>query len=113
VPLGAKRNTAGGTAWTTQLVDDVGNVVQVLDRGAVGIAANGVAATPSVWVGANDGFYTLRVRAAVRSDDGEDVTEAVQYLAITQGKVREVDFANWHAKSRDGLAHPIPVGGAL
>lgn len=94
----------GTMAWTAELVDDVGAIVQSLSTGQGNIGAKSLAKTPGMKANVADGFYALHVRAAVHTADWDDVSEGVQYLAVVSGKMREISFEDWYAQSRAGLA---------
>jgi hypothetical protein len=109
----SRHKNAGGAAWTVLVVDDLGQVVKEIDRVAGKIASRGIAITKSAWVDVPDGFYSVRARAAVHSDEGDDVGEAVQHIAVVRGRVREMPYDTWRLKSRDAIARSLPQGGTL
>jgi len=102
--LTSRLNEGGAVAWTAVVVDDVGNVVSTLGTGQTPVQAHSVASTASFVPDLPDGYYSLRIRAAVHSVGWDDVTEAVQYFTVAQGKMREMSYDDWHTYSRDGLA---------
>lgn len=100
----SRASKTAGIAWTILLVDDAGNVVNEIDRGSAAIPAAAAAASRSFALDVPDGYYSLRGRAAMHSADGDFATLFVQYLVVTGGKMREIDYEAWHAASRDIFA---------
>jgi hypothetical protein len=94
----------GAVAWSAFIVDDVGNVVQKLKTGVGAIKGRGMLATPAITVNLKDGYYSLRVRAAIHTAGWDDVAEEAQYLVVNNGRTREMDYDEWHLQSRDVYA---------
>jgi hypothetical protein len=110
----------GTIAWTVLAVDDVGRLVATLDKGSDLLPSRGQYGTRGVLASLPDGYYTLRIRAALHTKDGDDAAEAVQWLGVASGKVREMTLEDWYRQSRAGQALPwtqsdvlgTPIGGA-
>lgn len=101
-----QRGQKMGVAWNADLIDDRGNVVIAkLDAGASAGPAGHVAFTRPLGTPLGDGFYSLRVRAAVTADgEPSDVVEAVQHVEVRGGRWTELDDAEWFARSRASQA---------
>jgi hypothetical protein len=98
----------GATAWTATVVDDVGNVVSTVGSGQDALKARATLVTPGLVASLADGYYSLRIHAALSAHGTEEVAQTIQYLSVSHGKVREMSFSDWHNASRDGLAVVIP-----
>jgi hypothetical protein len=110
--LTSRLTKAGNVAWTICVTDDEGKVVTKLATGVRSIDARGEIDTAPFSVNLPDGYYALRVRAAIHTKDWDDATEAVQHVAIARGKMRELSHADWFAYSRASIAVQDTKGGA-
>jgi hypothetical protein len=100
----------GTIAWTTQIVTDTGTIAATLDQGAAAITSHGQSKTVSVAPSLQDGYYTLRVRSALHTKGWDDAIEAVEYLTVENGKLREIDFEDWYKLSKASVAVSGPPG---
>jgi hypothetical protein len=100
----------GTIAWTALMVTDTGTVAATLDQNATAITPRGKKATASFTPTLPDGYYTLRVRTAFHTKDWDDAIEVVEYLVVTGGKLREIDFEDWYKLSKASVAVLAPPG---
>jgi hypothetical protein len=100
--IAVQRGTKVGIAWNVDLIDDRGNpVVAKLDAGSAKASAGNVALTSPMTLQLGDGYYSLRVRAAVTADDEpSDVVEAFQHIEVKGGQWAELDDHEWFERSR-------------
>lgn len=91
-----------GVAWEATVVDDRGRVMgQSLDRGAARRQRGEVAFTKALLATLPDGYYALRVRAAVSPpDEPVDIVESVRYLEVKGARWGELTDLEWFARSR-------------
>ena len=104
--ISLRRGQKVGVAWTADLIDDRGNtVVSKLDAGTFKGQAGHVAFTNPLKTPLGDGFYALRVRAAVAAgDEGADVVEAVQHIEVAGGRWTELTDREWSERSQANQA---------
>jgi len=95
-----------GVAWDVDMIDDVGNVVVAkLDTGTFKGQAGHVAFTNALKTTLNDGFYSLRVRAAVAADgEPSDIVESLQHIEVQGGRWAELSDQEWFERSRANQA---------
>jgi hypothetical protein len=100
--IALRRGQKMGVAWSADLIDDRGNVVIAkLDAGTFAGQAGHVAFTRPLSTPLDDGFYSLRVRAAVTAEgEPADVVEAVQHVEVMGGRWTELDDQEWFERSR-------------
>jgi hypothetical protein len=100
--ISLQRGQKVGVAWSADVVDDRGNVVVAkLDTGTFKGHAGHVAFTNALKTPLNDGFYALRVRAAVTdADEGADIVEAVQHVEVAGGRWAELSDREWFERSQ-------------
>lgn len=91
-----------GVAWTADVVDDRGvRVGAPLDVGSFAGRGGNVALTGPLVARLADGFYTIRVRAAITSvDDADTVISAAQRVEVTGGHWLELGEDEWFERSR-------------
>jgi hypothetical protein len=91
-----------GVAWSADMIDDRGNVVvSKLDVGTFKGRAGQVAFTNALRAPLDDGFYALRVRAAVTDAvEGSDMVEAVQHIEVAGGRWAELSDREWLERSK-------------
>jgi hypothetical protein len=101
-----RRGQKMGVAWRADLIDDRGNIVIAkLDAGTFAGHAGHVAFTHPLGTPLDDGFYSLRVRAAVTADgEPSDVVEAVQHIEVRGGRWTELDDREWFERSQASQA---------
>ena len=104
VELTSRLEKSYAVAWTAFVVDDVGKVITTISKGDGSAAAKGTVVTPSLKADLSDGFYSIRLRAAMRTSDQTESTEAVQFVVVSGGKMREISTDDWYAQSRARLA---------
>lgn len=98
----------GTFAWTATLVDDRGIVVREIASGGGEVASGEAAATEGLApTRLPDGFFSLHVRAALVTDDSEDAFEAVQFLRVKGGQMREMSATDWYQASQATLATEV------
>lgn len=107
--LAVKSGRSVGVAWDADVVDDRGNVVQShLTTGQAKSTAGASIATGAIKADLADGFYSVRVRAAVAPDDGPStILERVQYVRVLGGKWNELTDIEWRKNSRVSIAFPV------
>jgi len=95
------RGTSVGVAWQADVVDDRGVRIAQLDTGSFAGRAGNTALSRPLVANLADGFYALRVRAAIdAADEAATVIEAVQHVEIDQGRWIELTDAEWATRSR-------------
>ena len=111
--IAVNRGHSVGVAWEADVVDDRAD--KVYDKLAVGSAkgAKGESKTTgAILAKLADGFYILRVRAAISPDDEPStVLEATQHINVENGKWREMTDVEWRKRSNASLAFLAPKGG--
>lgn len=99
----AHAKKALGVAWKAEIVDDRGHMIaSELDRGeGRGKAAGDMIVTRALSANLPDGFYALRLRAAVTAEgEAADVLTATQHIEVRDGRWAEIELADWLARSR-------------
>jgi hypothetical protein len=100
-----------GVSWRFDVVDDRGSVVRsAIARGTAKGSKGDSLTTSSAGADLPDGFFALRVRAAVVADGESDVLEVVQHVQVSNGLWRELSAEEWYAESAYTLALPLPPG---
>lgn len=90
-----------GVAWNADVIDDRGRIVATLDAGSARKGQGEVAFTKALAADLPDGFYGVRVRAAVApSDEPADVFEAIQHVEVKGGRWAELSPSEWSKRSR-------------
>jgi hypothetical protein len=95
-----------GVAWKADVINDRGVVVVPnVDVGAFKGKSGDVAVSKTLRADLNDGFYSLRVRAAVTAE-GEvpDVLESAQHLEVKGGRWTELTDSEWTERSNEAQA---------
>jgi hypothetical protein len=107
--LTVARGKSVGIAWDGEVLDDRGNVVlSGLAKGQERGSEGSVHVTAPILVDLADGFYALRVRAAIVPDDEPStIMESIQYVELAQGKWIELTMYEWYERSRAGIAFPV------
>jgi hypothetical protein len=100
------RGEGVGVAWTADVIDDRGaQVVAQLDAGTFAGRGGNLALTGPLVANLADGFYTIRVRAALTATDEPDtVLEAAQHVEVAAGRWNELADDEWFARSRASQA---------
>lgn len=105
--ISSKQGKAVGVAWSADVVDDRGQVVRSgVEKGqGRGKGPDGSIVTRAISADLPDGFFFLRLQAAVAADgEPSDVLQAVQFLEVRDGLWIELDEADWRSRSRATLA---------
>jgi hypothetical protein len=96
-----------GVAWHADVIDDRGQLVALdVDKGeGRGQGAGDMLVTRALSANLPDGFYALRLRAAVAAEgEPSDVLTAVQHLEVRNGTWSEIEQSDWLARSRASQA---------
>jgi hypothetical protein len=101
-------DSSGSVAWSATVVDDVGHLVQDLGKGQELAGAKGTVTTPALRPRLADGYFFLRVRAAIAGAELDEVADATQYLVVKNGVTSEMSYDDWSKVSRDTLAVLMP-----
>jgi hypothetical protein len=106
-----KQGTNVGIAWTGEIVDDRGRLVQErLAEGTASGSAGQRAETVSFSPTLPDGFFALRVHAAVVTQDQRtDILDGRQYVRVRNGVWTELNDRDWRALSLATVAHRTGV----
>jgi hypothetical protein len=93
---------SAGIAWTVDVVDDRGRVVQTnLTSGSTSGSAGQITETQGFSPTLADGYYALNVRAAmVTHDQAADIVESRQFIRVQNGAWTELDETEWRYYSR-------------
>jgi hypothetical protein len=104
--ISLERGKKVGVAWSADVIDDRGNVIVAkLDTGTFKGQAGHVAFTNALETPLHDGFYALRVRAAVTDAvEGSDIVEAVQHIEVAGGRWTELSDREWSERSQANQA---------
>jgi hypothetical protein len=102
-----RRGLTLGIAWDADIVDDRGRVVVAgLDTGQATKRAGDTALTRALSSDLPDGFFAVRVRAAIAAaGEPSTVIEAAQHVEVRGGKWAELTQAEWQGRSsaREGF----------
>jgi hypothetical protein len=95
-----------GVSWTADIIDDRGNIIHsALTKGAERAAKGSVKVTGPIRAELKDGFYAVRVQAAIApEDEATTIMESIQYVEVTKGKWRELTDIEWYELSRASIA---------
>jgi len=95
-----------GVAWTAQIVDDRGRVIQAnLALGATKLRRGLTTKTDNIAKQLEDGFYTLQVKAITSTgDEPDELVEAHQHVHVANGKWIELDDIEWRKQSQQAVA---------
>lgn len=104
--IAIERGDSVGVAWTADVIDDRGaQVVAQLDAGTFAGRGGNIALTGPLVANLADGFYTIRVRAAITATDEPDtVLEADQHVEVAAGRWNELADDEWLERSRASQA---------
>lgn len=100
------RGTNVGVAWDADVLNDRGQIVMSkLISGSARSNAGETVSTKAIVAQLNDGFYAVRVRAAITSaTDPSDVIESVQHVQVSKGQWKELTDIQWRERSRATIA---------
>ncbi len=107
--LHLNRGKNAGVSWRFDILDDRGTMVRsAVTEGTARGSGGDTLTTTSAGADLPDGFYALRLRAAIVGDDVSDVLEAIQHVQVAGGLWRELTADEWYTESAYTLALPLP-----
>ena len=106
--IGIRRGQTVGVAWSGEVINDQGRVVQSdIVSGSARASSGDVAVTDAILTDLPDGYYVLQVRAvALQAGLEMDMAVGKQHLLIDRGRWYEVSPDEWRDQSRVRLMQP-------
>lgn len=106
--IAIRRGRTVGVAWSGEVLDDMGRVVQGnIVSGSARATGGDIALTDAIRTDLPNGFYVMQVRA-VALDAGREMDMGVgkQHLLIEDGRWYEMSPEDWRDQSRIRLMQP-------
>lgn len=100
--IAIRRGQTVGVAWSGEIIDDLGRVVQGdIIRGSTRASGGDVAITDAIRTDLPDGYYVMQVRAvALQAGREIDMGVGQQHLLIDGGRWYEMSRDDWRDRSR-------------